>query len=121
MGEMAEINLFKHSNDAVTLAPGTVLFAEGDAGDVMYAVVEGEVELLRGDDVLEVVSGGAIVGEMALLDDSPRSATARARSEARVVAVDRRNFTFLVQEHPTFALQVMRVMADRIRHANERR
>jgi CRP/FNR family transcriptional regulator, cyclic AMP receptor protein len=116
---VAEINLFKNARDAIAVQPGEVLFGEGDAGDVMFAVVEGEIELARDGVVLEDVGPGSIFGEMALIDPSPRTATAKARTAARVVAVDRAHFTFLVQEHPTFALQVMTVMAERLRRADE--
>jgi CRP-like cAMP-binding protein len=68
--------------------------------------------------VVEEVGPGGILGEMALIDTEPRSATATARTDSRVVRVDQKQFTFLVHEHPTFALQVMRVMAGRLRKAN---
>jgi CRP-like cAMP-binding protein len=115
---MAEIHIFKSSPDAYDVVPGEVLFAEGDPGDVMYAVVDGEVELTHAGRVVEEVSPGGILGEMALIDTGARSATATARTAARVVRVDQKQFTFLVHEHPTFALQVMRVMAARLRRAN---
>ncbi len=117
---MAEITVFRNTADAMALAPGDVLFREGDPGDVMYAVVEGEVALTRGGSVLETLGPGSILGEMALIDSDVRSATASARTAARVVRVDERHFTYLVHEHPTFALQVMRVMAARLRRANDR-
>jgi CRP/FNR family cyclic AMP-dependent transcriptional regulator len=117
---MPEINVFKHSREAFTIEAGHVLFSEGDPGDVMYAVVEGEVELTRSGESLEVITPGGIFGEMALIDPAPRGAGATARTEARVVPVDEAHFTYLVHEHPTFALQVMRIMAERIRHGNER-
>ena len=116
---MAEINIFKHASDAQQLEPGDGLFKEGDPGDCMFAVVEGEVELSRNGSVVEVVGSGGILGELALVDPAPRSADATARTAARVVRVDQRQFTFLVHEHPTFALQVMAVMADRLRKMNE--
>jgi CRP-like cAMP-binding protein len=55
---------------------------------------------------------------MALVDTEPRSATATTRTAARIVRIDQKRFTFLVHEHPTFARQVMRVMARRLRRAN---
>ena len=116
---MVEINIFKHAADAETVEPETVLFRRGDPGDVMYAVVEGEIDLLLDDTVVETVHAGGILGELALIDAAPRSAEARARTTARIVRVDQRQFTFLVHEHPTFALQVMKVMAERLRHTNE--
>jgi CRP-like cAMP-binding protein len=69
--------------------------------------------------VLEAVGPGGILGELALIDASPRSATATATTTARVVPVDEERFTYLVNEHPTFALQVMSVMADRLRRADD--
>ena len=91
------------------------IFAEGMPGDVMYVVLEGEVELRVRDEVLEVAGPGDIVGEMALIDAKPRSATARARSACRLAPVDERRFLFLVHEHPLFALHVMRVLTERLR------
>jgi CRP-like cAMP-binding protein len=117
---MTEINIFRNASDTEAVEPGGVLFQEGDQGDeVMFAVVEGEVDLSRNGSVIETVGPGGILGELALIDPAPRSATAAARTAARVVRVDQRHFVFLVHEHPTFALQVMTVMAERLRKTNE--
>jgi CRP/FNR family cyclic AMP-dependent transcriptional regulator len=116
---MAEIHIFKHARDTTVLQPGEVLFREGDAGDVMYAVIEGQVELTRGETVIETVGPGGIIGELALIDSEPRGATATARATTRAASVDHKYFTYLVQEHPTFALQVMAIMAERLRNTNE--
>jgi CRP/FNR family cyclic AMP-dependent transcriptional regulator len=117
---VAEINIWKHERDTLALQPGDVLFREGDLDDdVMFAVVEGQVELSRDGAIIEDVGPGGIVGELALIDPAARSATATARTDARVARVDKKVFTFLVQEHPTFALQVMTVMAQRLRRTNE--
>ena len=115
---MTDIHIFKSSPDAVEAAAGEIQFAEGKAGDVMFAVVEGEVELSHQGRVVEEVTAGGILREMALIDTEPRSATATARTASRIVRIDQKRFTFLVHEHPTFALQVMRVMARRLRRAN---
>jgi CRP/FNR family cyclic AMP-dependent transcriptional regulator len=118
---MAEINLFRSSPDAFEIGPGEALFTEGEPGDVMYAVIEGRVDVSLGGHVVEELGPGSILGELALIDASPRAATARAAVASRVTRIDKKHFMFLVQEHPTFALQVMGVMADRLRHANEAR
>jgi CRP/FNR family transcriptional regulator, cyclic AMP receptor protein len=112
---MAGINILANERETRSLEPGDVLFREGDVGDEMFAVVEGRVELTRAGEILELVGPGGIVGEMALIDDAPRSATATVVAPTRVARVDGKRFTFLVQEHPTFALQVMKVMAERLR------
>jgi CRP-like cAMP-binding protein len=81
----------------------------------MYIVAEGEVEISIGSHVLEVLGPEAIFGEMALVTNEPRSATARARTDCRVVEIPERRFVFLTQQTPHFALDVMRVMAERLR------
>jgi len=117
---MTQINIFKHASDTLALRPGDVLFREGEPGDVMFAVIEGQIELTRAGTVIDVVGPGGIIGELALIDSAPRSAAATARGSARVASVDHNRFTYLVQEHPTFALQVMKVMAERLRATNDR-
>lgn len=94
---------------------GDVIFQHGDAADRMYVVAEGEVEIAVGDIVVDVVGPEAIFGEMALVTKEQRSATARARSDCRVVEIPEKRFLYLVQETPYFALEVMRVMAGRLR------
>ena len=110
--------MFRHARDAEELQPGAVLFREGDPGDAMFAIAEGRVELSHAGAIIDDFGPGSIFGEMALIDDAPRSATATATTAARVVRVDKDHFNYLVQEHPTFALQVMTVMAERLRRAN---
>lgn len=115
------INLFKHSKDVIDLAPGVALFREGDSSDdTMFVVLEGAVEVVHNDHVVETVEAGGMIGELALIDTVPRSASAIAATPCRLARVGKREFMFLVQEHPTFALQVMTVMAERLRRANDR-
>lgn len=112
------MNIFSNAKDAQSFDAGQIVFKEGDFGDAMYAVVDGTVELTHNGHVVDNISEGGIFGEMSLVDEGTRSATATAATAARLVRVDKSHFTFLVQEHPTFALQVMKIMADRIRAAN---
>ena len=86
----------------------------------MYVVMEGEVEILDGSVLLEIAGPGSIVGELALIDDEPRSASVVAKTDCRLVPVDRRRFQYMVQETPYFALAVMKVLADRLRKKNVR-
>ena len=108
-------SLFARIDNAQEFQANSTIFAEGTPGDVMYVVLDGEVELRVRSEVLEVAGPGDIVGEMALIDAKPRSATARAKSDCRLAPVDERRFLFLVHEHPFFALHVMRVLTDRLR------
>lgn len=112
---MTTVNLFRHSTDAKALSAGEVIFSAGDPGDVMYVVQEGEVDIVLGDRVIDSIGPGGIIGEMALIDSRPRSATALARTDCRLVPIDEKRFAFLVQQTPNFALTVMRLMVERLR------
>jgi CRP-like cAMP-binding protein len=112
---MTALNLFRHTTDVDTFAAGQVIFSEGDTGEVMYVVQEGDVDILVGDTVIDSASAGGIIGEMALLERGARSATARARTDCKLVPITEQKFTYLVQQTPHFALTVMRVMAERLR------
>jgi CRP-like cAMP-binding protein len=100
-----------------TFTCGQTLFQQGDPGDVLYIVAEGQVEIRIGEQLLETISPGGIFGEMALIDDQPRMATAIACTDGLLTPVSRTHFLTLIQRNPRFALQVMRVMADRLRRA----
>jgi CRP-like cAMP-binding protein len=112
---MTRIELFSRADDWVGFAVGKTVFREGEPGEFMYVVVEGEVEIAAAGRVLEVAGPGSIIGELALIDHAPRSATAIARTAARLVPVDAKRFQFMVQQTPFFALQVMSIMAERLR------
>lgn len=107
--------LFRTAEGGERYEAGGVVFAAGDEADVLYVVREGEVALTSGDTTLEVLGEGGMFGEMALVDRTPRSATAVARTACEVVPVSRERFRAMVQETPFFAESVMRVMADRLR------
>lgn len=117
----ASINLFRNDAHPVVIAPGTAVFRDGEAGDRMYGVISGEVAIVKHGQLIERIGPGGIIGEMALVDQSPRSADAIAQQETALAVIDRLRFEHLVANHPTFALQVMAVMADRLRRLNEAR
>jgi len=81
----------------------------------MYALLHGHIQLSRNGVVFAEEGPGGLVGEMALIESSPRTATAIAKSAITVVPVDRQQFVSLVDKHPTFAIEVMKVMANRLR------
>jgi CRP/FNR family cyclic AMP-dependent transcriptional regulator len=109
----------QNSPDAKPFAAGDLIFQEGAAGDFMYVVQDGQVDIVLHDKVVETVETGGILGELALVDNRPRSANAVARTDCKLVAVDQKRFTFMVQETPFFAIRVMEVMANRLRHMDE--
>ena len=114
------LGLFGKDTDVVTLAPGDVLFEKNEPGRVMYIVKSGEMQIIDGNYVYETVSAGGILGEMALVDAGPRSATVRAVRQSVVIPLDERRFLFMVSQTPFFALRLMRVMSARLRAMNER-
>jgi|SRR5579859_3370916 len=117
---MARITLFQNSPDAVEYPAGEVIFNQGDAAASMYVIQTGEVEVIVNGQVVDTAGPGETIGEMALIDRVPRSGTARARVDSTLVPVDERRFVFMVQETPYFALQVMSVLAERLRRHNGR-
>jgi CRP/FNR family cyclic AMP-dependent transcriptional regulator len=98
---------------------GDVIFREGDAANELFIIQSGEVEIRLGNRVLEKLPQFSIFGEMALIDAAPRSATAVAASEVKLVPVTEKQFLFLISNTPHFALNVMRIMARRLRTANK--
>lgn len=112
---MKVTGLFNNAQRTVSVAADGVVFQEGDPGDEMYGIVEGEIQLRAGDRVIRTLEVDDVFGEMALVDSSPRSATAVATTDTVLAVIDRHRFLFLVQETPMFALQVMSAMADRVR------
>lgn len=115
-----KINLFNQDTEAERHAAGTVLFQAGDPGQEMFVLIEGSVELLVHGKLVETVGAGGAFGEMALVERLPRVATAVVKSDARLVRIDERRFLFLVQQNPFFALQIMTIMAERLRRMDER-
>jgi CRP/FNR family cyclic AMP-dependent transcriptional regulator len=115
-----QIHLFDNDQAAETHPAGQTIFQEGDVGEQMFAVIGGEVDIVIHGNVVETIGAGGVFGEMALIEDRPRSATAVVKTEARVVPVDRKRFLFLVQQSPFFALQLMAIMAQRLRRMDEK-
>src|SRR5215831_10345354 len=100
------------------LKAGEVIFREGDPAHELFIIQSGEIEIRLGNRVLETLPQYSIFGEMALIDSSPRSATAVAVTDTKLVSVSEKQFLFLVSNTPYFALNVMRIMARRLRAAN---
>ena len=104
-----------------TFERGETIFEEGALGAEMYAVLEGSVAITRRsqevpETVLQVLGRGEVFGEMGLVENAPRSASARAdEGGARVMVIDQAKFVYLVSQQPVFALDIMQVLCQRIR------
>ncbi len=113
---MADVDFKLLANaDFRSYAAGDVIFREGEPGDELFVIRNGKVQIRAGERVVETLDQHEMFGEMALIDDSPRSATAVAASAVELVPVGSKQFLFLVSETPHFALNVMRVLARRLR------
>ncbi len=117
---MANLALFLKSEDFEEFRAGDVVFREGDVGDRMFVVKEGEVEVRVGDRLVDTLGSGRLVGEMALIDGGARSATVVACSDSKLVPIDEKRFVFLVQQTPFFAVEVMREIVARVRSMNRK-
>jgi NTE family protein len=99
---------------AIDLPAGDWLFRQGDPGDSMYAVLLGRLEVLIESPepvVIRVAGAGDAVGELALLNDAPRSASVRARRDSRLLRIDREHFSALLADVPSFAQALTRTLA----------
>lgn len=96
---------------------GEPVFFEDDVGDHLYVVVTGAINVITYGQALEDVGPGGIFGEIALIDAGSRSASAMAAVDSETLRIDRAAFLELVREQPTFALDVMRTLAARLRRA----
>ncbi len=108
--------------------PGAVLFAEGMPGEVLYLVLKGRLEILKTaangtEVVLATLKEGEFLGEMSLIDNLPRTATARTAGEATCLAMTKKSFHQLVEKYPAVAVKLLttflRTTNDRLRKANE--
>ncbi len=109
---------FNKVEEHQAFSAGQAIFHEGEPGVFLYIVVEGQVDILISGQWFETLGPGDILGEMALIEDRPRSATAIARTDCLLTSISRQHFLTLIQRTPLFAIQVMRVLANRLRRTN---
>ncbi len=117
---MNGIHLFQNSSNFDTFGPGRIIFEQGQSGDLMYIVKEGEVEIRTDNKSVGKVSAGEMLGEMVLITGEVRSATAIAKTECKLVAINKDRFNFLLQNTLYFANSIMQIMAFRLRHMNKK-
>jgi len=105
--------------EARSFKAGGVIFREGDAANELFVIKSGQVRIQIGNRTVTELGQESIFGEMALIDNEPRSATATAITDVELVPVSEKQFLFLVSQTPYFALKVMRVLAQRLRVTNK--
>ena len=115
---MPEINMQMFARNAgvnLSFPAGAVIFSEGDAGNCMYVVQSGVIEMEINGKVVDVCGANEAMGFLSVIDTAPRTSTARVKEAAEVSVIDQRKFRFMLDEVPNFALYIIDAMAHRIR------
>jgi CRP-like cAMP-binding protein len=95
---------------------GQVIMVAGQTGALMYVVLEGKVSISIRGAVVQFVGPGAVFGEMALIDQSPRAANAAAESDCVLLGINRQVFLNLIKSNPTFGSSLLTAVAERVRN-----
>lgn len=112
---MKFLQLFDDWENTETYSAGSVIFSDNEPADTLYLVLEGEVALTLRGDPLSTEGPGALIGEMAIIDNAPRSATATAVNTVRLARIESEEFRDLVSDNPEFSLHAMGELARRLR------
>lgn len=117
--EPAKLKLMAFASDRLSFKPGETLFRQGDPGDSAYIIVAGTAQVLRELDdgaavVLAEPGKNAIIGEIAILCDVPRTATVKAKDELTALKITKELFFRMVQDFPAIGVEVMRLLARRL-------
>ncbi|MEH3144632.1 MAG: cyclic nucleotide-binding domain-containing protein [Methylobacterium frigidaeris] len=119
----ARLKLLAFTSERVHFAPGQRFFDQGDAADAAYLMLEGEAAVTldgpQGAIRVAVLGANALVGEMGILADQPRSATVTAVGPTTALRIDRRVFLELLSQFPQIAIAVMRELAHRLELTNQ--
>lgn len=112
-----------YSKHVRTVPAGKIIFSENDSGEEMFIIIEGEVEIskrtsLETSKTLINLKSGDIFGEMAIIEKKPRSATAIATTQSRLLSMDEGLFFSMIENNPDFAVKIVRVLSERIRRSN---
>ncbi len=115
------VDLFFNHLPVKTLQPGDVIFRQGEKGDKMFALMTGEVELRKNDQILETINEHDVFGEGALVQlEHTRYTTAIACTECQIAELNRERFLFLLQETPLFSLEIVRSFSNRLRKVKQK-
>lgn len=116
--EPAKLKLLAYTSDVVTYRAGQVLFRRGDIGDAAYVIIQGNAEVTISTDTGEIavahLRDGDFLGEIAILCDTPRTATVTASSELKTLRIRKERFFELLRQFPEMAIELTRLLADRL-------
>lgn len=114
-----DLSLFAAAQDCIRLPAGSIVIREGERGDQMFILVDGELEVTVQKKRIDYLTAGMILGEMALVDDRPRSASATATTDVVLAPINRERFLAILRESPQFAVRIMNIMSVRTRRLME--
>jgi CRP/FNR family transcriptional regulator, cyclic AMP receptor protein len=116
---MNTLEFFSEDTPYKEYKAGEIIFREGEPGDTMYIIKEGAVEVSVAGEKFVVGQPGDLLGEMAMIDSSARSATALAKTDCKLIELNEKQFAFQVQRTPIFAIFVMKILVERLRKMNK--
>ncbi|MEH2252888.1 cyclic nucleotide-binding domain-containing protein [Nostoc sp.] len=114
LSPVVTVSIFQKQPDPKVFSAGQVIFEEGQSGDNMYGILEGEVDILVNGKVVETIETGEVFGIGVLIGVQNRTYTAIAKVDSKLGFLDENGFLFAVQETPMFALKVMKSYSDRL-------
>jgi CRP-like cAMP-binding protein len=116
--EPNKLKLLAFTSDVVTYHAGQTLFRMGDVGDAAYVIIQGDAEVSVNTDTGEIpvaqLHDGDFLGEIAILCDTPRTATVKARSELKALRIRKEPFFELLRQFPEMAIEMTRALAERL-------
>ena len=121
--ESSKLKLLAFTSERLTFEAGHVLFKQGDAGDAAYILIEGKAEVMidtpGGSMLVATLERNAIVGEIAILCDVPRTATVTAKGKLVALKIVKDVFLRMINDFPEMAVEIMRELAQRLEATNE--
>lgn len=116
-GELQDVG--RHA-DEVAVPASTTIVTQNAVGNSFYVIVDGRADVMRDDQKLAELGPGDFLGEMALLEDLPRSATVVTTVPCRLLEMHRRDFSTVLDDAPHLARKMLAIMAHRLRDADEK-
>ncbi|MBW4677642.1 MAG: cyclic nucleotide-binding domain-containing protein [Desmonostoc geniculatum HA4340-LM1] len=114
LSPVVTVSIFQKQPNPKVFSLGEVIFEEGQPGDIMYGIVEGEVDILVNGKVVETIETGEVFGVGILVGVKNRTYTAIAKTDSKLAFLDEKGFLFAVQETPMFAIKVMKSYSERL-------
>ncbi|HFC04287.1 MAG TPA: cyclic nucleotide-binding domain-containing protein [Rhizobiales bacterium] len=113
-----KLKLLAFTSERMSFQPGQDLCRQGDVGDAAYVIISGEADILvnqNGNEIVVAQVGeNAVIGEIAVLCEVPRTATVRATTKLSTLKIDKETFLRLIREFPDMGIEIMRELADRL-------